>query len=101
MIQASFELDIGDAPRARWSDPSTSHMAAASAKQLQADHQCLILGALRRGPAGCDRISSITRLTSYQVSKRLSELQRSGAIKLTGKNVQSTAGRAQREWSIA
>ncbi len=93
--------DCSEPPRARKSDPVTSHLAAASAKQLAQQHQVLILGALMSGPAGCDRIAAITRLTCYQVSKRLCELQRSGAIKLTGKTVQSTAGRAQREWERA
>lgn len=106
-MQLSFELDLDSGrvhrmePRARNTDPITSHLAAASAKELASQHQILVLGALRRGPAGVDRIAAITKLTTYQVSKRMAELQRSGAIVLTGKTVQSTSGRAQREWATA
>lgn len=101
MNQLAFELDIGDVPRARWSDPSTSHAAAASAKDLASQHHILILGALRRGPAGKDRIAVITKLTGVQVCRRLGELERSRAIRPTGKTVTSTAGRQEREWCLA
>jgi hypothetical protein len=96
--QLSFILD---APAARRRDPETSKAAAAAARQVQADHCCLILGALMAGPAGVDRIAALTKLTTYQVSKRMAELERSGAAKLTGRTVQSAAGRAQREWERA
>lgn len=98
MNQLSFVLDE---PRARRRDPVTSHSAASAAHSLQIDHCCLILGALKRGPAGVDRIAAITKLTTYQVSKRMAELERAGAAKLTGKTVQSTSGRAQREWQTS
>lgn len=103
MTQMSISFDLGmvDEPRARRSDPVTSHLAAASAKGLAQQHQILILGALMAGPMGVDRIAATTRLTTYQVSKRMSELERSGAAKPTGKTVLSTAGRAQREWCRA
>lgn len=87
-------------PLARASDPHTSHAAAASAKQLQADHHCLILGALMRGPAGKDRIATITRLTGTQVCRRLGELETAGLCRPTGKLVLSTAGRKEREWEL-
>ncbi len=97
---ADCSLDL-DPPRARRSDPATSHQAAASAKDLANQHATQILDALDAGPAGVDRIAALTRLTCYAVSKRMVELQRAGAIKLTGKTVLSTAGRAQREWERA
>lgn len=89
-----------DVPRARASDPATSHAAAASAKELSAQHAILILGALMRGPAGKDRIATITRLTGVQVCRRLVELERAKAIRPTGKTVMSTAGRLEREWEL-
>jgi predicted ArsR family transcriptional regulator len=100
-MSIAFDLGMVDEPRARRSDPVTSHQAAASAKELAQQHHILILGALMAGPAGVDRIAATTRLTSYQVSKRMSELERAGAARPTGKTVQSTAGRAQREWERA
>jgi hypothetical protein len=87
------------APLARRSDPATSHAAASSARELQADHYLKIIATLQRyGALGKDGISARCGLTSYQVSKRLTELARLGAIRATGQTVRSTAGRAEREW---
>ena len=64
-MQFAFDLDSGttyiDPPRARVSDPITSHQAAASAKDLAAQHHILILGALRRGPARSRPASTASR----------------------------------------
>lgn len=90
-----------DATLARRTDPATSHAAAASAKELAKQHAVLILGALKAGPAGVDRIAATTRLTNHAVGKRMAELQRGRAIKLTGRTVKSTSGREQREWELA
>jgi hypothetical protein len=95
------QLDMFAAPAARRSDPETSHQAAESAKELAARHHRIILGALRRGPAGKDRIGTLTSLTGVQVCRRLTELHRAGQIEPTGKTVASTAGRQEREWRVA
>jgi predicted ArsR family transcriptional regulator len=100
--QLSFDLLCLDAPRARRLDPQTSHAAAADAKDLAKQHAILILGALRYcGPSGVDAIARATKLSPYQVSKRMAELEKARAIKLTGRTVPSDAGRAQREWATA
>lgn len=97
-----MQLDIPfpDAPpMARRKDPATSHAAAAAAKQLQADHQEVILAALKKyGPMGKDAIAARTRLDGVQVCRRLVELERKGLIELTGREVLSTSGRNEREW---
>lgn len=86
-------------PLARSSDPSTSHAAADSARELQARHHLIILEALHEhGPAGKDRLAALTCLTGVQVCRRLSELDLLGLAKPTGKAVKSTAGRSEREW---
>lgn len=90
-----------DEPRARRSDPVTSHLAAVSAKDLAAQHRILILGALGYGPAGKDQIAKLTKLTGVQVCRRLGELERAGAARPTGKTVTSAAGRQEREWCRA
>ena len=104
-MQFAFDLDSGavQLPRARSSDPITSHQAAASAKELAKEHHALILRMLRCGPGGADDIAARTcgKLSGHQVNKRLGELGKAGAIRLTGKTVQSTSGRAQREWCLA
>ena len=90
------------APRARRRDPITSHLAAEQAKQLRQRHHNLILAALRtHGEQGKDGIAARTSLTGVQVCRRLDELHHMGLIRLTGKTVMSTAGRAEREWAAA
>lgn len=89
-------------PRARRVDPITSHLAAASSNDLAAHHHKLILKVLRdSGPLGKDGIGARTALTGVQVCRRLGELERLGLIEPTGRNVQSTAGRSEREWRAA
>ena len=96
-----MQLTLNLEPRARVRDPETSHMAAAQAKELAARHHRIILGALEaHGPAGKDRIASLTSLTGVAVCRRLSELHKAGRITPTGRNVTSTAGRAEREWRL-
>ena len=95
MSQLAFSFE----PMARRSDPVTSHLAAASAKELAAAHQRIILACLEaHGALGKDGIASRTQLTGHAVGKRLCELERMGLIRTTGKTVISTAGRQEREW---
>jgi len=97
-MQLAFDL----APGARLHDPDTSKQAAAQAKELAARHHRIILAALEaHGPSGKDRIAALTSLTGVAVCRRLSELAKAGRIATTGRNVQSTSGRSEREWRIA
>ncbi len=94
---------VGDAMNqvARNTDPSTSWAAADSAKTLAAQHATIIIAALcKYGAMGKDGIAQITGLDGNQVARRLSELQRNHEILLTGRNVQSKSGRAEREWKV-
>jgi hypothetical protein len=86
---------------ARNTDPVTSWAAAERAKALAGLHGELVFSALLRyGPQGKDGIATITGLDGNQVARRLSELQRDHKIVLTGRNVQSKSGRAEREWKV-
>ena len=86
---------------ARNTDPATSWDAADRAKILAGLHGELVLSALLRyGPQGKDGIATITGLDGNQVARRLSELERNHEILLTGRNVQSKSGRAEREWKV-
>lgn len=87
-------------PTARKRDPQTSHDAAAEAKDLANKHRHVIMLALKRGPAGKDRIAELTGLDGVQVCRRLTELERAGAIATTGNTVRSRAGRSEREWAV-
>jgi predicted ArsR family transcriptional regulator len=97
-MQLSFELAAMELPRARVRDPVTSHGSATRARELAKQHHVLILGALARGPMGVDAIGEAVRLNGYQIGKRMCELQRVGAVELTGLEVMSNSGRLQREW---
>ena len=101
----SVQLSIFDdvtPPLARRTDPDTSHAAAAQAHELQARHHRMILAALEQyGARGKDGIAALTSLTGHAVGKRLAELERAGKIRTTGRKVQSTAGRMEREWAKA
>jgi predicted ArsR family transcriptional regulator len=89
-------------PRARRTDPPTSHAAAAQSAALAARHHALIVDCLKcYGPHGKDGIAARTRLDGVAVCRRLGELERAGLIQQTGRTVPSTAGRAEREWRIA
>ena len=86
---------------ARNTDPFTSWAAADSAKSLAAQHATIIIQALcNYGAMGKDGIATITGLDGNQVARRLSELERNHEILLTGRNVQSKSGRAEREWKV-
>lgn len=91
-------IDLFDAPRARRRDPQTSKDAAAAAKELASRHHKMIMSALSHGACGKDRIATRTALDGAQVCRRLSEMERVGLIKPTGRNVKSTSGRNEREW---
>lgn len=87
------------APAARRHDPATSHAAAAAARELQARHHRQIVDCLKaHGPLGKDGIAARTSLDGVAVCRRLAELQRLRLIEPTGRTVNSTAGRAEREW---
>lgn len=82
---------------ARRSDPVTSHEAAAKAATFRGEHARRILEALASGPAGQTGIAERSGLTVAQVSKRLPELRRAGAIEKTG----STVAAGEEEHRIA
>jgi predicted transcriptional regulator len=72
---------------ARRDDPSTSHKAAAAVPAIRGDHARRILEALAAGPAGQTVIAERSGLTVAQVSKRIHELRKVGAIERTGREV--------------
>lgn len=85
--------------RARTLDPTTSHEAAASVKQVAPIHMQIIHDALREhGPMGKDQISLWTKLDGNQIARRLPEMKKMGLVELTGKTVHSASGRQEREW---
>lgn len=88
-------------PRARSTDPSTSHNAADQASQLAVQHYDKILACLQRcGDLGKDGIALHSGLEGNQVARRMSELHRLGLVELTGRLTKSNSGRSEREWQF-
>jgi len=100
--QLSFDLLTASLapPKSRKSDPVTSFLAAKVAKRNQTADACLILGALRQGPANVDKLAKITGRPAHALGKRLPELNDAGAIRLTGKKIPGDSGTLQREWAL-
>ena len=75
------------APRARATDPATSHDAARAFRGKPCrNHYLLILGALWR-PMVPPEIAKLTGLSVVQIDRRRRELVDRGAIRLTGRVV--------------
>jgi len=74
-----------DIPRARATDPATSHMAADRSAQFALTHVARILCVLRYEGAGtAEHISRFTGLSIVQIDRRLHEMQAKGLIRTTG-----------------
>ena len=102
-IKSAFDkiFKMPEFPRVRASDPETSFQAAESIKPVAPKHYSIILDCLQEnGALGKDGIASLTNLESNQVSRRLSEMEKIGLIRLTGKTVRSNSGRYEREWTV-
>jgi hypothetical protein len=88
-------------PRARNTDPSTSHAAAAS--MLGDPCRCqraAILGVLWR-PMTAGEIGRLTGLSMEQVCRRLPELEQGGHARPTGQERPGPSGRLCRVWERA
>jgi hypothetical protein len=85
--------------RARTLDPTTSHEAAVSIKEIAPIHMQIIHDTLHQcGPMGKDRIAKLNLMNPNQVSRRLPEMQKMGLVEPTGNTVTSLSGRQEREW---
>jgi predicted Rossmann fold nucleotide-binding protein DprA/Smf involved in DNA uptake len=80
-------------PRARATDPATSHAAAKRAASTAGGHREAIVEALAAGPAGQTEIARRAGLTVAAVSKRLKELRDAGRIERFGECRSGTGGR--------
>jgi hypothetical protein len=94
------QLSLLTTPSARRTDPQTSHAAAESMREIAATHHYSILRALRTyGPMGKCGIARWSSVPDHiAVARRLSELERLGKVRTTGRTVKSNTGRNEREW---
>ena len=90
-------------PRARATDPATSHAAAASMCGLPlAEQHGRILFALQFGGPGTvyDLAFRCIGMPAHAIGKRLSELEAAGRIEPTGETREGPSGRACRVWRV-
>jgi hypothetical protein len=74
-IEEARRLEGIPEPRARRSDPGTSHQAAKRAAGIAPNHRNLIMAALDHGPQNIYELGARTQLTHVQVARRMLELQ--------------------------
>lgn len=75
------ELDL-QPPRARRSDPKSSHLALVRAAKVQQSHANIILGGLRKhGPSTAHELEPRIGLTVVQIDRRIAELRRAGLVR--------------------
>lgn len=100
---AGQQLDLWappSAPRARRTDPKTSHDAGAAAAAFAGSHQERILAALRaHGGMTAHEIGAKVGLTEVQVDRRMHELARAGKAARTGRTRPTPAGGTAMVWS--
>lgn len=84
-IFSMMALPAAMPPRARSTDPITSHMAAAESHKFSGTHAEKILAAIRHQPGQTPEFySSMTGLTVVQIDRRLKEMEGAGLIQPTG-----------------
>lgn len=92
-------IDLMQAPRARRSDPRTSHLAAEGAKKFQRGHAKIILDALRAsGPMLPEQIATQTGIAYHAVCRRLKEIEQAGLVLRAGTAL-NKAGRPCTLWA--
>ena len=79
----NLSIEMYDLPRARNTDPTTSHAAADRATNFAGSHAERILAALKAVGTGTPpSISDKTGLTIVQIDRRLHELEKKGLIRI-------------------
>lgn len=98
----AFTPDLFTPPRARTSDPPTSHAAARSMADAASEQQSRILLALSDGGPGTvhDLAWRCIGLNEHQIGRRVSELAANGRIRECGLKA-GPSGRMCRLWEIA
>lgn len=93
--------DMAGLPRARATDPKTSHVAAAGAVRFAASHAARILHVLQHGFSDgmcAEEIGEACGLTVVQVDRRTIELQRKGLIRVVQRDGADVVVHGMRVW---
>ena len=96
-VPGQLPLDF-DPPRARRSDPKTSHDAAAMVKA--GTIRALILGVLKQRDLATFQIAEALGLDRDSVSPHMKPLEELGQVVRTGQTVASKKGRQCEVWGI-
>ena len=92
---------FGVAPRARSSDPDTSHEAARSMHVAAATHRGMILKHLEKhGASTGDAIDEALGWRHATANRRLPELRRMNLIEMSDQTAVTRSGRRARMWRI-
>lgn len=91
-------MQLEQSPRARATDPLTSHAAALRSERFAGSHCDRILAALNRGPATAHELTDRTGLTVVQIDRRLPDLANAGRARVVLVNGQPLARGGARVW---
>lgn len=93
-------IDLMQAPRARRTDPATSHQAAKAAAKVYKGHARLFLDALEKyGPLICEEAAEVTGAEYHALARICAPLRRTDAIEAAGTR-QNRKGLACTVWKI-
>lgn len=93
--------DMAGIPRARGTDPLTSHVAAAGSVRFADSHAARILHVLKNGFSDgmcAEEIGEACGLTVVQVDRRTIELQRKGLIRVVQRDGKDLTAHGMRVW---
>jgi hypothetical protein len=93
--------DMADLPRARATDPVSSHIAAAGSVRFADSHAARILHVLKHGFSDgmcAEEIGECCGLTVVQVDRRTIELQRKGLIRVVQRDGADVLAHGMRVW---
>jgi predicted ArsR family transcriptional regulator len=96
-----YSDSVADLPLFRRTDPVTSKIAGAMAREFKGDHERRILEALAAGPGTKDEIASRCGLSEQQVVRRRAALLRHGLVVLTGERRRTPSGNTAEVWRRA
>ena len=92
---------VDEPPRARASDPVTSHAAAESMVDGAAVQRQAIVDALQSwGPMNHSQIDAFLGWNAHTSNRRLVELRRAGAVERTGRKTLTASGRYAFEYRV-
>jgi predicted ArsR family transcriptional regulator len=95
-VSDDYSDSVADLPLFRRTDPVTSKIAGAMAREFRGDHERRILEALAAGPGTKDEIAGRCGLSEQQVARRMHGPARAGLVETPGTTRPSASGRPER-----